>query len=209
MRESVKAFIVAVAVAMFGAVLAQGTASATATSPKPSPGTGTETAAATLAADDVLRLNPEAKRVDDYTVRIADGVNLLLPRPAGSVGTQHWAGCNYATGHLCVWDNASYSGYALDFYWCDADDLNLGNLRYPDGAKVSPSDPSPRWNDRISSINNHQTTGTRANFYNWENGAWKLVFWTYAPDRRTNLAIDKRYDNGGPLNDIIDRVYPC
>jgi hypothetical protein len=65
-----------------------------------------------------------------------------------------------------------------------------------------------KWNDRISSMTNNQSTGTRANFYNGE-GSWKLVFWTYAYDWRANLGIDKRYGNGGQLNDIIDRVVPC
>ncbi|WP_156056332.1 hypothetical protein [Streptosporangium roseum] len=55
---------------------------------------------------------------------------------------------------------------------------------------------------------NNQTSGTRANFYNWEN-SWKNVFWTYAFGRRADMSPDKRMDNGGRGNDIIDMVKPC
>jgi hypothetical protein len=163
-----------------------------------------------LTVEDILRLNPRAKQVGPGLIQIAEGINLLMPRQtkAGDAEPMVTSGCNWSTGHLCVWEHASYAGYGLDFYFCGADDVNLGYLRYPDGAQMSTYVPGQRWNDRISSMNNHQTTGTRANFYNWE-GHWQLAFWTYAPDRRTNLAIDKRMDNGGRINDIIDRVDPC
>ena len=166
--------------------------------------------ASDLTVEDILRLNPTAKQVGPELVQIAEGINLLMPRQtkAGDAEPMVTSDCNSSTGHLCVWEHWGAFGYGLDFYYCGADDVNLAYLRYPDGARMSTYVPGERWNDRISSMNNHQTAGTRANFYNWE-GHWQRVFWTFAPDNRTNLALDKRMDNGGPVNDIIDRVDPC
>jgi hypothetical protein len=190
-----------------------------ATAPEPAEPTAQQPAAdaPTLGVSDILRLNPQARQVGPNRVRIADGIDLLLPNRSttSATGTQMQmvsSGCNWSTGYLCVWEHErswkSNGGYGLSFTSCTADDVDLGRLRYPDGRSMSDYVPGQRWNDRISSMDNHQTRGTRANFYNWE-GYWKLVFWTYAPDRRANLSIDKRMDNGGQINDVIDRIDPC
>ncbi|GII52656.1 hypothetical protein Pth03_10450 [Planotetraspora thailandica] len=158
---------------------------------------------AQLTVDKVLSLNPKAVKISPTEVKIADGMVLMLPRTQAEARALA-ASCAYY--YLCTWEHSNGGGNGIRFYTCGWYDL--GGYRYPDGAWVGTGASGAKWNDRISSMTNNQTTGTRANFYNWE-GSWKLVFWTYAYDWRANLAIDKRYDNGGPLNDIIDMVVPC
>ncbi|MEV7006416.1 hypothetical protein [Streptosporangium sp. NPDC051022] len=161
---------------------------------------------APLTVEDVLRLNPAAKPAGPNRVEIADGLFLLLPVKPGSdaVGASLAASCAYK--NLCAWEHSDMTGYGLAWEKCG--EYNLGGARYPDGAWVGTGASGPKWNDRLSSEINNQTPGRRAEFYNWE-GHWQQVFWTYAYDRRANFAIDKRMDNGGQLNDIIDMVKPC
>ncbi|MEU6411921.1 peptidase inhibitor family I36 protein [Microbispora sp. NPDC046933] len=173
--------------------------------PTPSAGSGSSSAqAAPLTVQDILRLNPAAKPAGAGRVEIADGVFLLLPTAGGAEAAIAAGTCAYY--NLCVWENSNMSGYGLAWEACSQYDL--GGARYPDGAWVGTGASGPKWNDRISSMINNQTSGTRANFYNWE-GRWVQAFWTYAFDRRANLAIDKRMDNGGKINDVIDMVDPC
>ncbi|MEV6986726.1 hypothetical protein AB0M95_36470 [Sphaerisporangium sp. NPDC051017] len=173
--------------------------------PTPSPATSTAPPSVErqVTVEEVLRLNPQAEKISDTEVKIADGMILMLPR-SQSDAVAFAASCTYK--YLCAWEHSDGGGYGISFYACGS--YNLGGYRYPDGAWVGTGTSDPKWNDRISSMTNNQTTGTRANFYNWE-GTWTLVFWTFSYDWRANLAIDKRYDNGGQLNDIIDRVVPC
>ncbi|MFC4588743.1 peptidase inhibitor family I36 protein [Sphaerisporangium corydalis] len=171
--------------------------------PSPTASTAPPSVERQVTVDEVLRLNPKAEKISDTEVKIADGMILMLPRNASDSAALA-ASCSYQ--YLCAWEHSGGGGNGIRFYTCGSYDLS--GYHYPDGAWVGTGAAGAKWNDRFSSLNNNQTTGTRANFYNWE-GSWKLVFWTYAPDWRANLAIDKRYDNGGQLNDIIDRVVPC
>lgn len=161
--------------------------------------------------NDILQHNKQARQVGPNRVRIADGVDLVLPNQSGvsergiSISMESGA-CDWHTGYLCVWEHAAKwptsdgTGLALSFYYCD--NIDLGHLRYPDGAWMPDYVKGERWNDRISALNNHQTRGTEAVFYNFDGGSFHPVLHSTAPDRRANLTKEG-------VNDIIDLVDPC
>jgi hypothetical protein len=170
-----------------------------------------------LTVEDILRLNPGAEKINDHTVKIAEGINLILPPPKSADSPQplvtqcgNWP----AVYHLCVWEHqlnaVNGPGWGLDFYHCDNDDVNLGYLRYPDGRRMDTYVQGARWNDRISSFVNNQSWGTTAYFYDWR-GSWATIFRSIPFDRRANLALDRAWPSGemGGANDQIDRVDPC
>src|SRR6266436_4722659 len=135
----------------------------------------------------LLQLNPGSHRVASNAVEVTDGVILKL-HPSFP-----WFGCSYRL--LCVWSDADQGGYEKDFYKCQ--DVNLGNLRMPDG--------SP-WNDQISSIVNHQEGGAVSRFYDYTGSGdpndsrnWFYLASVAAGHRLQNLSLDTD-SNGRSIN---------
>jgi hypothetical protein len=107
---------------------------------------------------------------------------------------------NCAYYYLCLFSESDFTGYKLSLYYCGF--VDLGRINFPGGGK---------WNDKTSSIVNHQTPNTASGFYNWDGvSQWVYVtgLWSYGSFGE--------YDDGvgimrslGPDNDIIDGVHVC
>ncbi|MEO3819303.1 hypothetical protein [Plantactinospora sp. B24E8] len=199
-----------VAGSLFG-ISATASGASAAPSPDPSTPSSDSTSLATRAekmtVEDILRANPDARRVRTNAVNISPGIDVILPPADGDASTLAEAElCDYY--HLCVWEHSIADGFGvgLGFYDCQPSGVvvNLGAMRYPDGASVGTGASGPKWNDRISSFENNQTPGTATSFYNWT-GSWTNVLDSYAFDRVSNL----RYTVRGNVNDIIDAVHVC
>lgn len=176
---------------------------------KPISGT-TETAGAmarSLTVEDILRVNKNAKQVRPNAVNVSPGIDVILP-PADGRATDPTTAvlCDYY--YLCVWEHSFVDGFGvgLGFSACQPPGVivNLGAMRYPDGANVGTG-PGPKWNDRISSLENNQTPGTVSSFYNWTGSSWVNVLDSWAFDQVGNL----RYSARGNVNDIIDAIHVC
>ncbi|MEU6023082.1 hypothetical protein [Micromonospora sp. NPDC047134] len=205
-------FTAAISVAALLAASSSLSAASADPSPGPSlPDQGSTTAPTNgeLTVKDILRANPDAKQVRAGVVNIAPGVDVILPPSDGSANNARAAAdiCDYY--HLCVWEHALVDdfGAGLGFYDCQPSGslINLGGMRYPDGAWVGTGTSGPKWNDRISMFDNNQTPGTATYFYNYTGSSWSNVLTSYAYQRVSNL----RYSPNGNINDIIDGVHVC
>ena len=155
-----------------------------------------------LTVADILERNPDARQIGPDEVEIAPGVALRLPSRGGGQAVAAESDC--LPEFLCGWEHRDRGGRRLRFFNCGS--YNLFDMRYPDGARGVPG---PKWNDRLSSLLNNQTDGTRAHFYDTTgSGVSVHIFSTVAVDRRANLAYDTATD-GRPMNDRIDRIVPC
>lgn len=133
--------------------------------------------------EELLAFYPGSQQVGPFDVEISPGVAVSLPAGPGVEAV-----C--ASKYLCFWSNAGYSGYRLNLYYCQL--VNLGNLTYPGGG---------RWNDKVSSLVNNQTSGTRSHFYNYlGSNSWQFLF--------TSTAYNERFSLGSN-NNKIDRVSVC
>jgi len=140
---------------------------------------------ATTGADvqELLREYPGSTQVGPHTVMVKAGITVTSPLATVK-------GCQF--GFLCLWSDAGWSGYRIDFYHCGFYDL--GAIGFPSGG---------RWNDKVSSWINNQTSGTLARYYNYDGvSSFKQVY----ADRAYH-SIAGAGDIG--LNDIIDAVRPC
>ena len=156
----------------------------------------------------ILRTNPNARRVGPNAVNVAPGLDIIYgpvdkTTAAGSAtvaSTPYYKYCY--PYYLCAWQHTIGDGfgYGLAFSYC-AGIYNLNNYRFPDGAYVGPGPTSQRWNDKISSYENSQSTGTVSHFYNWI-GYWSLIWNSTAFDAHYNLT-----QLG--INDIIDGIFVC
>lgn len=136
-----------------------------------------------MTVDGLLELYPGSKQFDVTSVEIEPGVVVSLPAEDGVQ-----ASCTYQ--YLCLFSNTSHGGYKISFYTCAF--RNLGNYTYPGGG---------RWNDKMSSLINNQTSGTRSPFYNYlGSNNWSLRFTSIAFNSRTSL---------GSSNNLIDGVRVC
>ncbi|MFY1634253.1 hypothetical protein ACN27F_13390 [Solwaraspora sp. WMMB335] len=160
-----------------------------------------------ITAADILRANPNAKQVRENAVNIAPGVDVLLPpKRTGQDNTQARTDiCDYY--NLCFWEHsyADLFGAGLGFYACQPANaiMNLGGMRYPDGAWVGTGSSAPKWNDRISSFENNQTPGTASRFYNYlGSNNWSVVVTSYAFDYESNM-------HNRNANDIVDGIHVC
>jgi hypothetical protein len=139
-------------------------------------------------------------------VNVAPGVDVTYgPVPgantvAGSATNDASGSCSYY--YLCVWEHTAGDqyGWGVSFYTCRF--YNLGYYRYPDFAYMGYYEAGKRWNDRISSFINNQTTGTQSDFYNYGVDTWHHVYTSYALE----IQLDLRDLN---LNDIIDGIIVC
>ncbi|HZM74859.1 MAG TPA: hypothetical protein VFC19_03985 [Candidatus Limnocylindrales bacterium] len=131
---------------------------------------------------------PGSVVVSADTIRLAPGVLLTLPTASTVIGPQAYS-CAYEW--VCLYSEANGEGYKLSFYYCGFEDL--GRWDFPSGGK---------WNDKTTSIYNHQTDGTYSIFYNWNGvNAWDQLFGLTAP-RTRNLV-------GTSNNDKIDGIHVC
>ncbi|NEB91951.1 peptidase inhibitor family I36 protein [Streptomyces bauhiniae] len=120
-----------------------------------------------------------AEQVKYNEIRTKDGTaSITMSAPGVAADT----GCSYE--YLCLWDGANWTGSKLSFSACTFVDLS-----------------SYGFNDRLTSYKNNQTSGTIANFYNWE-GAWKYKFGSRAYHTEDSLA-------NTPWNNLIDGVQVC
>src|SRR5947199_41173 len=65
--------------------------------------------------------------------------------------------------YLCLYEDADFGsphGYHLAFYNCGF--VDIGHIKFPEGGTPAPGQPG--WNDKVSSIINHQSHGTRSLF---------------------------------------------
>ena len=186
-----------------------------------------------VAMQSMIELYPGSQVVSEDTLRIAPGIEISMPadqprdqrvlskqevaaelaayrpaRPApaappqGSTkrlgerasvaaGSTLWD-CAYQ--YLCLYQNASFGGYKIRFLQCGF--MDLGTISFPTGGK---------WNDKVTSYINNQTTNTTSIFYNW-NGverSWDYLFSSSATNYDYNIGTSRGY------NDIIDGVHVC
>ncbi|HZM79712.1 MAG TPA: hypothetical protein VFC19_28615 [Candidatus Limnocylindrales bacterium] len=138
----------------------------------------------------VVRANPQAHRVSSHAINVAPGVDVIYgsalatstnaAKTGGAAALTSDPSPNYGFAcpyyYLCIWEHASSEGwgYGLAFYSCQGGTtVDLNKYRYPDAALVGNGPSSTRWNDRMSSYFNHQSTGTQARFANWGGRASK------------------------------------
>jgi hypothetical protein len=166
--------------------------------------------------DAALRANPGSHRVGDNAVEISKGVLIVAApqRTVGSVSPQapgDLGGCSLY--NLCLYEDAGFGsphGYYLAFYNCGF--VDIGKLKFPEGGPAEPG--QPRWNDRVSSIINHQTHGVRSLFYNFGyspvTGQEQFLYLDslYAYGYWRDLSSNHSWD-GKPMNDVIDGTVVC
>ncbi|MER5437766.1 hypothetical protein [Streptomyces sp. NPDC002790] len=119
-----------------------------------------------------------AQQVSFDEIRANDGTTITFTAPGSALGS----GCS--SGRLCLWAGDKYDHKKLTFYRCAFRDLS-----------------DYGFNDRLTSLKNRQSSGTRAKFYNWE-GHWSLKFGSTAPHNIPDL-------QGTPYNNMIDGVRVC
>jgi hypothetical protein len=146
---------------------------------------------------DVLTRTPGARQISVNEIELAPGLHMKLPLPdKGTINVQD-AHCPFQ--YLCAYQHRDFGGAELNFLTCGRE-WNLGNYAFPGGGW---------WNDKISSVINNQTPGTRSFFYNHiSSNNWTRVLSINAGNYLRNLAFDTA-EGGGNLNDIIDGVHVC
>jgi len=166
-----------------------------------------------MTVEDILQANPRAREIAPNVVEIDTGLAVLVPPSLQSErDISTLAAEGYTDGHarcdtywICMWENSFGQdlGYGLAFYDCQgpSESYDLMSYRYPDGAYVGRG-TGLRWNDRISSYVNNQTTGTHSWFANWVGDTLYRVLDSYAPSYSEDLAYLE-------INDIIDAVHSC
>ncbi|WP_158688008.1 MULTISPECIES: hypothetical protein [Actinomycetes] len=108
-----------------------------------------DTARATRAAvDGLVAANPGAHITGVNTVQLANGV-IATFAPNG--GPCPWE-------NLCIYDQPGTQGIQWNFYRCGFVNIGLSG-----------------WSDRIRSFINNQTSGTVAEFSNWNGRSWDVV----------------------------------
>lgn len=139
--------------------------------------------AAELAARKPVRPAPSTP-LQGSTMKLAERENV-------AAGGTLWD-CAYQ--YLCLYQNATFGGYKIRFLQCGF--VDLGTISFPTGGK---------WNDKVTSYINNQTTNTTSIFYNW-NGVertWDYLFSSSATDYDYNIGTSLGF------NDIIDGVHVC
>ncbi len=160
-----------------------------------------------VSVSDILRTNPQARLIQPGVVEVQRGIAVLVPPPGGwQVDGQAQRSPDWCDYHwTCIWEaRAPEFGYGLAFYYCNSPGfiVNLGAMRYPDGASVGTGAPGPKWNDRASSEANNQTPGQITTFYNWE-GYWRAMGSTIAPYSHPDWSQRTGW------NDVVDGIDPC
>ncbi|ONI92058.1 hypothetical protein ALI22I_06405 [Saccharothrix sp. ALI-22-I] len=109
--------------------------------------------------DRLLMLNPGAEQVSSDTIRFSNGAEVTFTPASSSASrrllkdTDTWIDCEYL--HLCI---ADQDANIWSFFKCQF--VNIG---------------SRGWSDRIRWIENNQSRGTGAVFYNWTGSRWEWV----------------------------------
>ncbi|WP_147376283.1 peptidase inhibitor family I36 protein [Micromonospora radicis] len=148
---------------------------------------------------DVLKRTPGSRQIGPAEIELAPGLIMQLP-PAngGARGAEADPPC--PSLYMCAYAHRQYTNPSLNFTVCGRE-WNLGNYAYPGGGV---------WNDKISSINNNQSSGTWSYFYDHVgNNNWDRILSVAAGTRRANLALDAAESGGGNANDRIDGVHVC
>ncbi|MCX5066675.1 hypothetical protein OOJ91_12375 [Micromonospora lupini] len=147
---------------------------------------------------DVLKRTPGSRQISQAEVELAPGLVLRLPQASGGA---RMMSDPCPSLYMCAYANRQYGDPSLNFTTCGRE-WNLGNYAYPGGGV---------WNDKISSVNNQQSSGTWGFFFNHlGNNNWTKILSVAAGTKRANLALDADESTGiGNVNDKIDGVHVC
>ncbi|WP_431040517.1 hypothetical protein ACQUSR_00520 [Streptomyces sp. P1-3] len=148
--------------------------SAAATAPK-EPAGGTELQEK---LDILKRANPGARQLDSHTIKLRNGVIARVTLASGASAEDWPPSCGH--GYLCLFSGVLGTGSRLDLFRC-----GFVNIGWDYG-----------WSDKLRSLVDRQTSGTRSSFFNWNGAAWEWLGDVTAPYQYQNVPTPLWYTDG-------------